>query len=127
MASTKIGVSLPEELVAFADEEAARRGISRSGLLASLLEAEQIREQTRQYLDKHGWDIAEDEQAWREYQRSDPVRQEKALRERLSLRGIARIFGVSLQTVLLLLQRLARSLLALRHSLIPARSLSIGA
>jgi metal-responsive CopG/Arc/MetJ family transcriptional regulator len=69
MASTKIGVSLPEELVAFADEEAARRGISRSGLLALLLEAEQIREQTRQYLDKHGWDVAEDEQAWREYQR----------------------------------------------------------
>jgi metal-responsive CopG/Arc/MetJ family transcriptional regulator len=69
MASLKIGVSLPEELVSFADEEAARRGLSRSGLLASLLEAEQIREQTRQYLDKHGWDVAEDEQAWREYQR----------------------------------------------------------
>ena len=69
MASTKIGVSLPAELVAFADEEAARRGTSRSGLLASLLKAEQIREQTRQYLDKHGWDVTEDEQAWREYQR----------------------------------------------------------
>jgi len=47
---------------------------------------------------------------------------EKALRERLSLRGIARIFGVSVQTVLLLLQRLARSLPALRHSLLPAQS-----
>ncbi len=55
--------------MAFADEEAARRGTSRSGLLASLLEAEKIREQTRQYLDKHGWDVAEDEQGWREYQR----------------------------------------------------------
>ena len=45
---------------------------------------------------------------------------EKTLRERLSLSGMARIFGVSLQTVLLLLQRLARSLPGLRHSLMPA-------
>ncbi len=69
MASIKIGVSLPEDLVAFADEEASRRGTSRSGLLASLLEAEKVREQTRQYLDRYGWDVAEDEEAWREYQR----------------------------------------------------------
>ena len=47
---------------------------------------------------------------------------EKALRERLSLRGIARIFGVSIQRVLLLLQRLARSLPGLRHSLTPAQA-----
>lgn len=47
---------------------------------------------------------------------------EKALCERLSLRGIARLFGVSLQTVLLLWQRLARSLPALRHSLMPAQA-----
>ena len=70
MASKKIGVSLPEELVAFADEEAARRGASRSGLLAALLKAEKVREQTRRYLDRYGWDVAEDEEAWREYQRS---------------------------------------------------------
>lgn len=65
----KIGVSLPEELIAFADAEASRRGTSRSGLLAELLEAERIREQTRQYLDRYGWDVAEDDDAWREYQR----------------------------------------------------------
>ena len=65
----KVGVSLPEDLIAFADQEATRRGTTRSGLLAELLRAEQVREQTRQYIDRHGWDIAEDDSAWREYQR----------------------------------------------------------
>ncbi len=65
----KIGVSLPDELVAFADQEASRRGTSRSGLLAELLKAERVREQTVSYLDRYGWDIAEDDSAWREYQR----------------------------------------------------------
>ena len=65
----KIGVSIPDDLVAFADEEAVRRQTSRSGLLALLLEAERLREQTRRYLDRHGWDVSEDEPAWREYQR----------------------------------------------------------
>lgn len=69
MASIKIGVSLPEKLVEFADDEAQRRGTTRSGLLASLLEAERIREQTRRYLDRYGWDVSEDEESWREYQR----------------------------------------------------------
>jgi hypothetical protein len=64
----KIGVSLPYDLIAFADQEAARRGTSRSGLLAGLLEAERVREQTRRYLDAHGWDVADDEAAWREHQ-----------------------------------------------------------
>ena len=65
----KIGVSLPDDLVSFADEEASRRGTSRSGLLAELLKAERVREQTARYLDRYGWDIAEDDEAWREYQR----------------------------------------------------------
>jgi metal-responsive CopG/Arc/MetJ family transcriptional regulator len=65
----KIGVSIPDELVAFADDEARRRSTSRSGLLADLLKAEQVREQTRNYLDRHGWDVAEDEAGWRVYQR----------------------------------------------------------
>ena len=65
----KIGVSLPAELIAFADQEADRRGTSRSGLLAELLRAEQVRKQTRAYLDRYGWDVAEDDQAWRDYQR----------------------------------------------------------
>jgi metal-responsive CopG/Arc/MetJ family transcriptional regulator len=65
----KIGVSLPDELVEFADAEAARRGLSRSGLLAELLSAEQIRERVTRYIDRYGWDVAEDEEAWREYQR----------------------------------------------------------
>jgi len=65
----KIGVSLPEDLIAFADEESKRRGTSRSGLLTQLLEAEQVREQTRRYLDRYGWDVTEDEEAWRRYQR----------------------------------------------------------
>lgn len=64
----KVGVSLSEELLAFADEVARRRGLTRSGLLADLLRAEQIREQTRRYLDAHGWDVAEDEAGWHEYQ-----------------------------------------------------------
>ena len=36
---------------------------------ARLLEAERIREQTRGYLDRYGWDVCEDDEAWREYQR----------------------------------------------------------
>jgi metal-responsive CopG/Arc/MetJ family transcriptional regulator len=69
MASIKIGVSLPQELVEFADEEAKRRGTTRSGLLASLVEAERISEQTRRYIDQYGWDVADDEPGWKEYQR----------------------------------------------------------
>ena len=65
----KIGVSLPDELVAFADQEALRRRTSRSGLLAQLLEAERVREQTRKYLDRYGWDVVDDEAAWRDHQR----------------------------------------------------------
>jgi hypothetical protein len=65
----KIGVSLPKDLTAFADDAAGRLGTSRSGLLARLLEAERIRQQTSQYLDRHGWDVAEDDEAWRDYQR----------------------------------------------------------
>jgi metal-responsive CopG/Arc/MetJ family transcriptional regulator len=66
----KIGVSLPEDLLAFADEEARRRGTTRSGLLAKLLEAEQIQVQVRRYLDQHGWDIVGDEEDWRRYQQA---------------------------------------------------------
>ncbi len=65
----KIGVSIPDDLVAFADEAAKRRGTSRSALLAELLAAERVREQTARYLDRHGWDVAEDDKAWRDYQR----------------------------------------------------------
>lgn len=60
---------MPDDLIAFADQEANRRGTTRSGLLAQLLKAERVREQTRRYIDEHGWDVAEDEGAWREYQR----------------------------------------------------------
>ena len=42
---------------------------------------------------------------------------EKALRERISLRGMARVFGVSIQTVRLLVQRIGQALPALRSSL----------
>jgi metal-responsive CopG/Arc/MetJ family transcriptional regulator len=65
----KIGVSLPEDLILFADQAAGRLGTSRSELLARLLEAERVRQQTREYLDRHGWDVADDEAAWRRYQR----------------------------------------------------------
>ena len=65
----KIGVSLPDELVAFADREAKRRGTSRSGLLAELLEAERARDRLCAYLDRFGWDVAEDDEAWRSHQR----------------------------------------------------------
>ena len=65
----KIGVSLPQDLIAFADEAAKRRGTSRSELLARLLQAERVRQQTQAYLDSHGWDIVDDEAAWRRYQR----------------------------------------------------------
>lgn len=66
----KIGVSLPDDLVAFADEAARRRGTSRSDLLAQLLAAERVRQQTAAYLDRHGWDVVEDEAAWRHYQQA---------------------------------------------------------
>lgn len=69
VATVKIGVSIPKELLAFADEEAERRGLSRSALLVKLLEAERVREQTRKYIDQHGWDVARDEEAWRSYQK----------------------------------------------------------
>jgi metal-responsive CopG/Arc/MetJ family transcriptional regulator len=65
----KVGVSLPDDLLAFADEEARRRGTTRSGLLAQLLAEERIRDQVDRYIDEHGWDVAEDDEAWREYQR----------------------------------------------------------
>jgi len=64
-----VGVSIPDDLLEFADEEAKRRGTTRSGLLAELLAEVRIRDQVRTYIDKHGWDIAEDDDAWREYQR----------------------------------------------------------
>lgn len=65
----KVGVSLPDDLLAFADEEATRRGTTRSGLLAQLLADERVRERVRRYIDVHGWDVAEDDEAWRDYQR----------------------------------------------------------
>ena len=69
MSFMKIGVSLPEGLVAFADKAARREGTSRSELLARLLETERVRQQTEEYLDRHGWDVVDDEAAWRRYQR----------------------------------------------------------
>lgn len=64
----KLGVSLPDDLVTFADAEARRRGTTRSGLLAQLLEAERLRDQMGRYIDRHGWDVAANEEAWRRYQ-----------------------------------------------------------
>lgn len=69
MSSMKIGVSLPESLVTFADQTARRRGTSRSELLARLLEAERVRQQTQEYLDRHGWDVVDDDASWRRHQR----------------------------------------------------------
>lgn len=66
----KLDVSLPDDLVTFADKEARRRGNTRSGLLAQLFEAELLRVQLGRYIDRHGWDVAEDEEAWRRYQQS---------------------------------------------------------
>jgi hypothetical protein len=65
----KVRLSLPKDLLAFADDEARRRGTSRSGLFAALLEAERVREQTARYIDRYGWDVVEDEEAWRDCQR----------------------------------------------------------
>lgn len=55
--------------MAFADEVAKHQGTSRSELLARLLQAERVRQQTQEYLDRHGWDVVDDEAAWRQYQR----------------------------------------------------------
>ena len=65
----KLGVSLPDDLVTFADEAARRRRTTRSGYLAQLLESERMREQVGRYIDRHGWDVAEDDEAWKRYQR----------------------------------------------------------
>ncbi len=43
-------------------------GVSLPGLLARLLEAEQIQSQIRRYIDQHGWDVADDEKRWGQYQ-----------------------------------------------------------
>jgi len=69
LSGMKIGVSLPDDLIAFADEVARRLRTSRSELLARLLEAERVRQRTVAYLDRHGWDVVDDEAAWRRYQR----------------------------------------------------------
>lgn len=61
---------MPAKLLAFADEEAQRLGTTRSGLLARLLEAEQLQAQVRRYIDQHGWDISDDEGLWRQYQQA---------------------------------------------------------
>lgn len=45
---------------------------------------------------------------------------ERSLRERLSLRGIARVFKVSLETVLLLVKVTSQRLPAFRESILPA-------
>ena len=65
----KIAVSLPTDLLGFAEEQARRRRTTRSGLLAQLLEAERVRERARAYLDRYGWDVVEDEERWRKHQR----------------------------------------------------------
>ena len=75
MASIKIGISLPVDLIEFADAAAKRRGTSRSELLARLLEAERVRQQTQKYLDRHGWDVVDDEAGWRKYQRQRMARE----------------------------------------------------
>ena len=66
----KLGVSLPDDLIAFADEAARRKGTTRSAYLAQLLATERLREQVSTYIDRHGWDVAEDDVAWHEYQRA---------------------------------------------------------
>jgi hypothetical protein len=66
----KIQISLPANLLAFADEEAKRRRTTRSGFLEHLLVVEQAQFQVGRYIDKHGWDVAEDEEWWRQYQRA---------------------------------------------------------
>jgi hypothetical protein len=48
----KVRITPPKGLLAFADEEARRRGTSRSGLLTELLEAGRLREQTARYIDR---------------------------------------------------------------------------
>ncbi len=65
----KLGVSLPDDLVAFADREAEQAGMTRSGFLAQLLEAERVRRRVSQYIDQHGWDVCEDDAAWQSYQK----------------------------------------------------------
>lgn len=65
----KLGVSLPEDLVGFADDEAQRRGTTRSAYIATLLAAERVRSQVQEYIDRHGWDISESDQRWRSHQR----------------------------------------------------------
>lgn len=64
----KIVVSIPRQLAEFAVAEALRRGITRSELLADLLDRARVRSQLRRYLDAHRWDVAEDEEGWRVYQ-----------------------------------------------------------
>jgi metal-responsive CopG/Arc/MetJ family transcriptional regulator len=65
----RIRISLPEQLGRFADTAAKRAGKSRSHFLAQILEAERIRLRTQVYLERHGWDVIDDEPGWRAHQR----------------------------------------------------------
>ena len=69
-----------------------RRRVSHAAAseLRRLLEAEQIQEQVRRYIDQHGWDVVVDEEHWRRYQRArmaedyrDEVVEEEAQRDDL--------------------------------------------
>jgi metal-responsive CopG/Arc/MetJ family transcriptional regulator len=78
MGEMKVGVSLPDDLLSFADQEAVRRGTTRSGLLAQLLEEARVADQVRRYIDVHGWVVAEDDAAWWDDQRSGQPNAEPA-------------------------------------------------
>lgn len=37
---------------------------------SGLLEAQQLQAQVRRYINEHGWDVADDEAQWRQYQQA---------------------------------------------------------
>ncbi|HXO20854.1 MAG TPA: hypothetical protein VOA87_13135 [Thermoanaerobaculia bacterium] len=42
------------------------------------LKAEQIQAQVRRYIDKHGWDVAAEEELWRKYQQARVAKEYRA-------------------------------------------------
>jgi len=47
-----------------------RRGVQPRLVLPNPFEEAQIQAQVRRYIDQHGWDIADDEGRWRQYQQT---------------------------------------------------------
>jgi len=66
----RIAITLSDDLLAYADSEAERRGTTRSGLLSELLAEAKLQGERMAPISQHSWPSVEEEAAWRTYQRA---------------------------------------------------------